>query len=52
MIYKLLQDALSSLTPQYWQFWIGLFLVVFVMVGRERMAAGLRGLWPRRRGRS
>ncbi|MCA0304160.1 MAG: branched-chain amino acid ABC transporter permease [Proteobacteria bacterium] len=44
VIYKLLQDGLASLTPQYWQFWIGLFLVVFVMVGRERMSAGLRGL--------
>ena len=44
VIYKLMQDGLAALTPQYWQFWIGLFLVVFVMVGRERMTAGLRGL--------
>jgi branched-chain amino acid transport system permease protein len=35
--FKLLQDFLAQLTPQYWQFWIGLFLVIFVLVGRERM---------------
>ena len=33
--FKLLQDAISSLTPQYWMFWIGLFLVLFVLGGRE-----------------
>ena len=36
IVFKLLQDALSSITPQYWTFWIGLFLVVLVLVGRER----------------
>lgn len=35
--FKLLQDVLSSLTPQYWQFWIGLILVVLVLIGRERL---------------
>ena len=35
--FKLLQDAISSITPQYWTFWIGLFLVVLVLVGRERL---------------
>ena len=45
--FKLMQDWLASLTPQYWQFWIGLLLVAIVLVGRERVAArlgGLRGL--------
>ena len=37
VVFKLMQDALSSLTPQYWTFWIGLFLVVLVLVGRERL---------------
>ncbi|MEP7207484.1 MAG: branched-chain amino acid ABC transporter permease [Casimicrobiaceae bacterium] len=37
--FKLLQDWLATLTPQYWQFWIGLILVVIVLVGRERLAA-------------
>jgi branched-chain amino acid transport system permease protein len=44
VIYKLLQDGIATLTPQYWQFWIGLFLVVFVMVGRQRLTGGLHGL--------
>jgi branched-chain amino acid transport system permease protein len=35
--FKLMQDLLSSWTPQYWTFWIGLFLVVLVLVGRERL---------------
>nr|WP_244434825.1 branched-chain amino acid ABC transporter permease [Afipia sp. P52-10] len=37
VVFKLLQDVLSSWTPQYWQFWIGLILVVLVLVGRERV---------------
>ena len=37
MIYKFLQDWIASLTPQYWQFWIGFVLVVIVLVGRERV---------------
>jgi branched-chain amino acid transport system permease protein len=38
VIYKFLQDWIANLTPQYWQFWIGLVLVVIVLIGRERMA--------------
>jgi branched-chain amino acid transport system permease protein len=37
LIFKLMQDWLASMTPQYWQFWIGLVLVVIVLVGRERL---------------
>jgi branched-chain amino acid transport system permease protein len=37
VIYKFLQDWLATLTPQYWQFWIGFVLVVIVLVGRERV---------------
>jgi len=44
VVFKLLQDTLASLTPQYWQFWIGLFLVAFVMVGRQRLMGGLHGM--------
>jgi branched-chain amino acid transport system permease protein len=36
VVFKILQDVISSITPQYWTFWIGLFLVVLVLVGRER----------------
>jgi branched-chain amino acid transport system permease protein len=37
LIFTLLQNFISSITPQYWTFWIGLFLVVLVQVGRERL---------------
>jgi branched-chain amino acid transport system permease protein len=37
IVFKLMQDALSSITPQYWTFWLGLFLVVLVLVGRDRL---------------
>ena len=37
VVFKLLQHVLSSYTPQYWMFWIGLFLVILVLVGRERL---------------
>lgn len=38
IVFKIMQDYLSMLTPQYWLFWIGLLLVVMVMVGRDRIA--------------
>ncbi|WP_164603412.1 branched-chain amino acid ABC transporter permease [Rhodopseudomonas sp. BR0M22] len=37
LVFKLLQETFSILTPQYWLFWIGLVLVVIVMIGRERL---------------
>ncbi|RZI63596.1 MAG: branched-chain amino acid ABC transporter permease [Variovorax sp.] len=37
VVFKLLQDLLSSVTPQYWMFWIGLILVLLVLVGRDRV---------------
>jgi branched-chain amino acid transport system permease protein len=37
IVFKLMQDVIASITPQYWTFWIGLFLVVLVLVGRERL---------------
>ena len=37
VVFKLLEDVISGITPQYWMFWIGLFLVVLVTVGRERL---------------
>jgi branched-chain amino acid transport system permease protein len=44
VIYKFLQDWIANLTPQYWQFWIGLVLVIIVLVGRERMAGWIRAV--------
>jgi branched-chain amino acid transport system permease protein len=37
IVFKLLQDFVSQITPQYWTFWIGLFLVVLVLAGRDRL---------------
>jgi branched-chain amino acid transport system permease protein len=37
VLFKLLHDVISAITPQYWTFWIGLFLVVLVLVGREKL---------------
>jgi len=37
LVFTLLQNVISAITPQYWTFWIGLFLVVLVLVGRERL---------------
>ena len=39
LIFKFMQDYLANLTPQYWQFWIGLVLVIIVLIGRPRMSA-------------
>lgn len=35
--FKVMHDVLSAFTPQYWTFWIGLFLVVLMLVGRDRL---------------
>ncbi|HSW25132.1 MAG TPA: branched-chain amino acid ABC transporter permease [Burkholderiaceae bacterium] len=35
--FKVMHDLLSAITTQYWTFWIGLFLVVLMLVGRERL---------------
>lgn len=37
--FKLMKDTLSSITPAYWLFWMGLILVGLVLVGRDRLVA-------------
>jgi branched-chain amino acid transport system permease protein len=37
IVFKIMYDVLASITPQYWTFWLGLFLVVLVQVGRDRL---------------
>jgi branched-chain amino acid transport system permease protein len=34
VLFKLVQDYLANVTPQYWQFWLGLVLVMMIMFGR------------------
>jgi branched-chain amino acid transport system permease protein len=35
--FKLMHDLISAWTAQYWNFWIGLILVLLMLVGRERL---------------
>jgi branched-chain amino acid transport system permease protein len=51
LFFKVLQDALSASAPQFWMFWMGLFLVALALVGRERLMAGVRGALFRVRSR-
>lgn len=44
MVFRVMQDYLAGLTPQYWQFWIGLVLVAVVLVGRDRFFQGVARL--------
>ena len=39
VVFEVMQDVLSGITPQYWTFWLGLFLVVLVLVGRDRLVS-------------
>jgi branched-chain amino acid transport system permease protein len=34
VLFKLVQDYLANVNPQYWQFWLGLILVMMIMFGR------------------
>lgn len=51
IVFKFAQDALASLTPQYWQFWIGLAFVILVLGGRERIGHWFGRLMSRSRWR-
>ena len=37
VVFRMLQEFFSTITPEYWQFWIGLVLVVIVLIGRTRL---------------
>ena len=50
LVFEIMQKFLSGITPQYWTFWIGLFLIVLVQVGRERLVRPWT--WFARGGRS
>lgn len=36
-VFRIMQNWLADITPQYWQFWIGLLLVIIVIVGHDRL---------------
>jgi len=37
LVFILMREGIAAITPQYWTFWIGLFLVVLVLAGRDRL---------------
>ncbi|HXH02120.1 MAG TPA: branched-chain amino acid ABC transporter permease [Candidatus Competibacteraceae bacterium] len=46
-VFMLAQDYLAGLNPAYWQFWIGLLLVVIVLFARGGIMGGLEVLYAR-----
>jgi branched-chain amino acid transport system permease protein len=44
LAFKVLQDVLSTSSPQFWMLWMGVFLVALALIGRERLVATVRGL--------
>jgi len=51
-VFMLAQDRIAGIDPTYWQFWIGLLLVVIVMFGRGGILGGLDKLRARLRPRA
>ncbi|MBC8021640.1 MAG: hypothetical protein H7Y14_00880, partial [Burkholderiales bacterium] len=43
-VFMIAQDYLSGINPVYWQFWLGLLLVVFVFVARGGIMGALERL--------
>ena len=52
VVFKLLHDIISNITPQYWTFWMGLFLVALMLLGRERLSWTRWSRWRRQEKRS
>jgi branched-chain amino acid transport system permease protein len=50
VVFKVLQDILSTLTPQYWHFWIGLLLVILMVIGRQRFGDWFQRLMGQKSG--
>ena len=46
-VFMVLQDYLSNLNPVYWQFWLGLLLVLIVLFARGGLMGGVRALQRR-----
>ena len=47
IVFLVARYFLSDINPQYWQFWLGLILVLIVLFGREGMMGLLRGIAAR-----
>ena len=44
LVFMVAHHLLSDVNPQYWQFWLGLLLILVVLFGREGILGGLRRL--------
>jgi branched-chain amino acid transport system permease protein len=51
ILFTLMQDWLAGITPQYWEFWIGLVLVCLVLVGHDRIGAAVKSMVARLSGK-
>jgi branched-chain amino acid transport system permease protein len=51
-VFMLAKDYLAGLNPVYWQFWLGILLIVVVMFGRGGILGRCEALWLRLRRRT
>ncbi|MBC7502761.1 MAG: branched-chain amino acid ABC transporter permease [Herminiimonas sp.] len=47
VVFMLAQDVIAGLNPAYWQFWIGLLLIVIVLFARGGILGGLEKIHAR-----
>jgi branched-chain amino acid transport system permease protein len=55
IIFRTMQDVLGNITPQYWQFWLGVTLValvLFVRGGILGLLGNMLAAWRRKGGAS
>jgi branched-chain amino acid transport system permease protein len=45
IVYMLLHDWFADLNPEYWMFWLGIFLIAAVMIGRGGVMGALSRLF-------
>ena len=50
IVFVIVHDRLADVNPQYWQFWMGLLLIVVVLYARDGLLGGLRRLGALARG--
>jgi branched-chain amino acid transport system permease protein len=48
LVFMVAQDYLSGINPVYWQFWLGLLLILIVFFARGGVLGALEALWKRR----
>ncbi len=52
MVFVVAHDLLSGINPQYWQFWLGLLLIVVVLFARDGILGALRRIGAKLKRRS